>query len=157
MARNTDIRGRLKKELSDDISRIDEKLDRQPPPTTYPIYILDLGDAEPLIVVSPGKKDIDHSDFWAKTVSKIVAKRLKLPVRPLKNLPYCQRRARICGKVVLYGERTSRKLLRLIEKAVGETGMRFLYDDHEKRLPYDVADFRMVIGFAKDVTCPSPR
>ena len=82
MARNTDIRGRLRKELSDDISRIDEKLDRQPPPTTYPIYILDLGDADPLIVVSAGKKDIDHSDFWAKTVAKIVAKRLKLPVRP---------------------------------------------------------------------------
>ena len=148
MARNTDIRGRLKKSLSDDMSDVDERLDAEPD-HSYPIYILDLGmygttapyQKEFEIVFPEGKVDLDHSIFWEQTVAKIVAKQRRLPLEGLLNLPYCQRRARIYHKNVLYGEKTSKGLLQLIEKAVGVKGMRFVYDDHEKRLEYDVADF----------------
>ena len=105
---------------------------------TYPIYILDLG-REATIVFPDGKADLDHSDFWEATVARIVARHFRIPLEALLNLPYCQRRARISGNVVYYGERTSQKLLRQIETAVGATGLRFVYDDHEKRL--DVQEF----------------
>jgi hypothetical protein len=108
---------------------------------SFPIYILDLGDKEYTIVFPEGKADIDHSDFWEATAARIVAKHLRLPLEELVNLPYCQRRARINDKNVYYGEKTSKKLLRQIEKAVGETGLRFVYDEHERRLEYDVRDF----------------
>jgi len=107
---------------------------------SYPIYILDLG-GDYTIVFPEGKVDIDHSDFWEATVARIVARHLHLPIEELLNLPYCQRRARIAGNIVYYGEKPTKKLLRLIEKAVGESGLRFVYDDHEKRLEYDVQDF----------------
>ena len=107
---------------------------------SYPIYILDLG-AKDTIVFPEGKVDIDHSDFWEKTVARIVARYFHLPIEELLNLPYCQRRSRINGKKVYYGEKPLKKLLRLIEKAVGEKGLQFAYDDHEKRLNYDVQDF----------------
>ena len=107
---------------------------------TYPIYILDLG-REATIVFPDGKADLDHSDFWEATVARIVARHFRIPLEALLNLPYCQRRARISGNCVYYGERPVRKLLRQIEKAVGETGLRFVYDDHEKQLEYDVLEF----------------
>ena len=109
---------------------------------SYPIYILDLGGKEYTIVFPDDKADLDHSDFWETTVARIVARHFHLPLEELVNLPYCQRRARINDGVVYYGEQATRKLLRLIEKAVGETGLRFGYDDHEKRLSYDVLDFK---------------
>ena len=64
-----------------------------------------------------------------------------MPIEELLNIPYCQRRARINDKTVYYGEKPTRKLLRLIEKAVGEKGLKITYDDHEKRLEFDVAAF----------------
>lgn len=108
---------------------------------TYPIYILDLGGAENVIVFPDGKADLDHCDFWEATVARIVARHFRLPFDGLVNLPYCQRRARISGNVVYYGEKTSKRLLRLIEKAVGETGLRFVYEIHEARLEYDVQEY----------------
>lgn len=107
---------------------------------SYPIYILDLGGDGYTIVFPEGKIDINHSDFWEATVARIVARHLHLPLEELVNLPYCQRRARIHDKIVYYGEKPIKKLLRQIEKAVGETGLLFVYDDHEKRLEYDVLD-----------------
>lgn len=104
---------------------------------SYPIYLLDLGGDEYAIVFPEGKADLDHTDFWEKSVARIVARHFGMSVEDLLNLPYCQRRARVSGKIVYYGERTSRKLLKLIEKAVGETGLRFVHDDHEARLEYD--------------------
>ena len=53
----------------------------------------------------------------------------KLPLEYLLNLPYCQRRARINGKVVYYGEKHQKSLLSMIERSVGETGLRFVCDD----------------------------
>jgi hypothetical protein len=148
MARNTDIRGRLKKELSDDIDRIDEKLDRETKPSSYPIYILELGDAEPEIVFPAGKKDLMHVTFWHNTVARRVARKLKIPLEEILNLPYCQRRARICGKRIYYGEITQHswtgllKLKRQIQNAVGERGLGFVYEEHESRSEFDVAEFK---------------
>lgn len=108
---------------------------------SFPIYILDLGQDDYHIVFPEGKVDLNHSDFWEATVARIVARHLHLPLEELVTLCYCQRRARIVGDIIYYGERPSKKLLRLIERAVGEKGLRFVYDDHEKRLDYDVQDF----------------
>lgn len=108
---------------------------------SYPIYILDLGGDEYTIVFPEGKADLDHSAFWEQTVARIVARSLKLPVEELLNLPYCQRRARINDKIVYYGEKPTKKLLRQIERAVGEAGLEWRYDDHEKRLEFDVIEF----------------
>ena len=108
---------------------------------SFPIYILDLGGEDDAIVFPEDKADFDHCDFWDKSVSRVVARHFRLPLEELVNLPYCQRRARISGNAIYYGERPVRKLLRQIEKAVGATGLRFVYDDHEKRLEYDVMEF----------------
>jgi DMSO/TMAO reductase YedYZ molybdopterin-dependent catalytic subunit len=113
---------------------------------SYPIYILDLGEGEPTIVFPKDKEDLDHSDFWEREVAGIVARHFRLNIEDLKNLPYSQRRARIAGNNVLYGERTSKKLLKLIEKAVGETGLQFVYDEHESRLSYDVEEFNALLS-----------
>ncbi len=108
---------------------------------SFPIYILDLGGEDDAIVFPEGKADLDHCDFWEKSVSRIVAWHFHLPLEELVNLPYCQRRARISGNAVYYGERPVKKLLQQIEKAVGTTGLRFVYDDHEKRLAFELLEF----------------
>ena len=107
----------------------------------YPIYILDLGGADDAIVFPEGKADLDHCDFWEATVARIVARHIRVPFAELLNLPYCQRRARVSGNAIYYGERTSKRLLRQIEKAVGETELRFVYEIHEARLEYDVQEY----------------
>src|SRR5947209_19090210 len=101
---------------------------------SYPIFILDLGGKVYTVVFPEGKVDIDHSDYWETTVARIVARHFHLPLEELVNLTYCQRRARINDKTVYYGEKATKKLLKLIETAVGEKGLKFAYDDHEKRL-----------------------
>lgn len=107
---------------------------------SYPIYLLDLG-GNATIVFPDGKVDLDHCDFWEAKVAQIIARHFRVPLEELLNLPYCQRRARISGNVVFFGERTSKRLLRQIEKAVGETGLRFVYEIHEARLEYDVQEY----------------
>ena len=112
---------------------------------SYPIYILDLGDDTPKILFPEGKVDIDHTVFWERTVCAIVARHFKLPHRSLKNLPYAFRRARISGEIIYYGEKFTKTLLKQIEKAVDQKGMRFVYDEHEQRLVYDVEDFNALV------------
>jgi hypothetical protein len=103
---------------------------------SYPIYILALGEKDYTVVFPDDKVDLDHSEFWEKTVARIVARHFHLPVEELLNMPYCQRRARINDKKVYYGEKATKKLLKLIEKAVGEKGLKWAYDDHERRLDF---------------------
>jgi len=110
----------------------------------YPIYIL-----EDLIVFPEGKKDLGHCEFWENTVHKIVAEFYHIPAKKLFNLPYCQRRARICLGKVYYGEEFKQSLLKNIIKAVHED-LEFAYDEHECRLAYDVRVFNRLI--AKDNT-----
>ena len=115
---------------------------------TFPIYLLELGDG--LVVCYPeDRRDIDHSTFWETTASRLVAEHYKIPQRLLVNLPYCQRRARVVGNRVFYGEKLDAKLLRLIRKTLGNSKLVFLYDEHEKRLRYDVSEFRKLIGRAR--------
>ena len=113
-------------------------------PTTYPIYILDLSGTD-CVVYPDNKQDISHAMFWEQTVAAIVAKHVSIPLVPLKNLPYSQRRARIASNgSVYYGEPTSDDLLQTIEAAVGDIGLTWIYDDHEKRLDMDVFEFRQL-------------
>jgi hypothetical protein len=113
---------------------------------SYPIYIFDEGQEDYLNVFPEGKEDLNHSDYWEATVARMVARYLKLPVEDLLNLPYCQRRARISGDTVYYGERQTKKLLKSIVKAVGEPGLKWGYDEHEQRLTYDCHDFAVLLS-----------
>lgn len=130
---------KLRKLLDAEIDKLPRA--ENPASGSYPIYILDLGGTDYSIVFPEGKVDLDHSQFWEDTVVRLVARHFHLPLEELVNMPYCQRRARINGKIVYYGEKTTKRLLKLIEKAVGETGLRFAYDDHEKRLSLCVQAF----------------
>ena len=115
-------------------------------PTTYPIYVLDL-DAGDLVVFPQGKADISHSEFWEQTVAPLLAKHVSIQLKPLLNLPYCQRRARVSSKgLVFYGERQSKKLLQTNSKATGEADLRWAVDEHEARLPFDVQEFKRLLA-----------
>src|SRR5262249_37786613 len=95
---------------------LDAEIDKLPKTVSgsYPIYILDLGSKDYTIVFPEGKVDLDHSAFWEATVARLVARHFHLPLEEVANLVYCQRRARINGKIVYYGERTTKRLLKLI-------------------------------------------
>jgi len=115
--------------------------------SSFPIYILEL-DGETEIVFPTGKKDLMHVTFWRHVVAKKVANKLKIPLEDLLNLPYCQRRARICGDRVYFGEcheytQTGLlKLIRKIRKAVGDKKLGFVHEEHESRSEFDVAEFK---------------
>lgn len=111
---------------------------------SFPLYLLKLGDSWK-IVFPDAKEDIGHSDFWEQVVSHIVARHSNLPQGKLVNLPYCQRRARIVGNRVFYGEKLDPLLLDLIREAVGNKDLTFYHDDHEKRLRHDVRAFRRLV------------
>jgi hypothetical protein len=111
---------------------------------TFPIYLLELG-TEIVVAYPEGFTDVDHSEFWETAASRLVADHFKIPQRLLANLPYCQRRARVVGNTVYYGERRDEKLLRLTRKALGNRRLMFAHDDHEKRLPYDVSEFKRLV------------
>lgn len=112
--------------------------------STFPIYLLELG-TEIVVFHPEGFEDIGHSEFWENTVSRLVAEHYKIPQRLLINLPYCQRRGRVVGNKVYYGEKPNTKLLRLIRKALANSKLVFVHDDHEKRLPYDVSEFKKLM------------
>ena len=110
---------------------------------TFPIYLLELNAF--VVCVPEGQEDIDHSVFWETIVSGVVAEHFKIPQRLLLNLPYCQRRARVAGKRIYYGETHELKLLRLIRKTLANKQLVFVHDDHEKRLEYDVSRFKQLV------------
>ena len=111
--------------------------------SNYPIYILDFDD---MVVFPQEKIDLPHSEFWKKNIAPFIADRFRIPIQPLLNLPYCQRRARISSKgLVFYGEKQSQKLLRTISKATGESDLRWVYDEHEARLSFDVMEYRKLL------------
>jgi hypothetical protein len=114
------------------------------PASSFPIYLLVLG-SRIRVVFPEGKEDIGHCDFWERTVAQLVADHYRVPARRLLNLPYCQRRARVCGHSVYYGGKPHPVLLRAIRKALGEQALDFVHDDHERRLRSDVLAFRRLI------------
>jgi hypothetical protein len=100
-----------------------------------------------LAVFPKDKPDISHSEFWEQTVAPLLAQHFSIRLEPLLNLPYCQRRARISSKgLVFYGERQSKKLLRKISMATGEIDLRWAFDEHEIRLPFDVQEFERLLA-----------
>lgn len=116
---------------------------------SFPIYILDLSGTD--YVVHPGGfGDIPHSDFWKSIVAKIVARHFGLPAKWLLNLPYSQRRARIVVRdseaVANYGERQTKKMLRLISESVGRPHLKWRHDEHERRLDFDMTEFVRLIS-----------
>jgi hypothetical protein len=112
----------------------------------HPIYILCLG-GELVVVFPKDKADIPHSDFWENTVAPLLAAHFSIPLKPLLNLPYCQRRARVSSKgLVFYGEQQSAKLLRIISKATGEPNLGRAVDEHEVRLPFDFREFERLLA-----------
>jgi len=104
---------------------------------SYPIHILRLEKTD-RIVFPEGKVEIGHCDFWDQYVSSIVARHYHIPLKTLMDLPYCQRRARVCSDKILYGETWGKALLAKIRKAVEQPELVFAFDEHEKRLAYDV-------------------
>ena len=88
--------------------------------TAYPVYILDL-DREELVVFPDDKADIPHSDFWEQTVAPFLADHFSMPLKPLLNLPYCQRRARISSRGVVFDGEQSKILWQTVSRTTGET------------------------------------
>ena len=111
---------------------------------SFPVYLLWIG-AEWQIVFPEDKTDIGHTDFWEQKVSYIVAQHFHIPQKKLANLPYSQRRARIVGDKIYYGERHDPELLGVIRKAIGDEQLIFAYDDHEKRLRADMMEYRKLV------------
>ena len=121
---------------------IDRKGNRgSPVAESFPIYILRLG-REIRIVLPDEREDLGHVDFWDQTVAGMVAAYFGVSDKRLMRFPYCQRRARIVGDKVLYGEKFDPKLLRFIRKALGNRKLQFCFDEHECRLRYDVRRFK---------------
>ncbi len=113
--------------------------------TTFPIYILDLDDNDQ-VVFPDGKADISHLEFWEETAAAIVTEHFAIPLEPLKNLPYSQRRARISSNgLVYYGKEQSSELLETIAATVGESGLKWAFDEHEQRLEFDLMEFEELL------------
>jgi hypothetical protein len=114
------------------------------PLASFPIYLLRC-DGQWNVVFPQDRSDIGHTEFWEQSVSQIVANYYGIPAIKLANLPYCQRRARIVGNKVFYGEDHNCKLLQVVRKTFANKKLVFDYDDHEKRLPLDVLGFRRLV------------
>jgi hypothetical protein len=109
---------------------------------SFPVYLLRLGKSWQ-VIFPENKSDIGHTDFWEKTVSKIVAEHYHIPHTELVNLPYCQRRARVVASKIYTGSRNLKpELQTVILIALRKRKLQFLYDEHEKRLREDVMQFR---------------
>lgn len=104
----------------------------------FPVYILD----DNTILYS--KTNINHTDYWEKEISKIVSEKYKIDRNKILNLPYSQRRARIVGKNFYFGEKISKELLAKIEKLLN-IKLNLVYDEHETRCSYEVAEFKGLI------------
>lgn len=102
----------------------------------FPVYILDDDSVEYL------KEDCDHSRFWEEIVSKIVSKKTGIPLRYLLNMPYCQRRARIVGCKIYYGEKMPSSLLKKLQSVLKIDYLNLCYDEHETRCEISVLEFK---------------
>ena len=112
--------------------------------TTFPVYILEF-DGENQIVFPDDRSDIPHTQFWENVVAPVAARKFRVSVAELCNLPYCQRRARIVvtddAAIAYYGEKQSAELLRQLAVATGLPNLKWRHDEHECRLDLDVAEF----------------
>ena len=102
------------------------------------IYILDLG-GRTTPLSSPKARLTSITANSGRPFKWIVERHFHCPLRASE--PAALPTARGSTIIVYYGEKPTKKLLRLIEKAVGEKGLQFAYDDHEMRLELDVEAF----------------
>lgn len=103
----------------------------------FPVYILD--DDSILFI----KKDMSHSKFWEKIVSKVVAEKYSTPTSDIINMPYSQRRARIVDNKLYCGEKLSKKLIAKIEKEVN-IKLIYIFDEHETRCKISVSELNLL-------------
>lgn len=92
----------------------------------FPVYILDNGN------VLYTSLNINHDQFWEETVHYIAARQLGVPSYKIKNLPYCQKRARIVGHVLYCGESLPKRIKLKLLKLFGPD-LDIVHDDHEVR------------------------
>jgi len=106
---------------------------------TFPVYILEATEGLCLFIPKD-RQDIGHTEFWETVVAPILAVRYSLNLKRLKNIPYCLKRARIVPKksIAYFGEEADDRILEALRRETGLPQLRFVYDDHEQRLPYDV-------------------
>jgi hypothetical protein len=122
-----------------------EEAEEEKDMTSYPVYILRLGDKTVIVAPQYRQQDVGHTEFWESTVARIVARHFRIPVEKLLNLPYCQSRARVVGNTVYFGGRHDPNLLEQIRAALGNPDLSFAYDNHERRLREDVHQFRRLV------------
>lgn len=106
----------------------------------FPIYILD----DDTVLFS--KEGWDHPTYWENIVSKAVAEKHKIDRSKIVNLPYSQKRARVVENNFYCGEEISKKLFNKIQKLL-KLKLNLVYDEHETRCPYELAEFK---GLLKD-------
>lgn len=102
---------------------------------SYPVYIIDDGK-----IFLKKESHLSHVDFWEKEVAIYVAKKFKIPLKQIINLPYCQKRGRLVNDNFYFGEKETRGIKKEIKKIVGKK-IDIVYDEHEKMSLYDRAVF----------------
>jgi prepilin-type N-terminal cleavage/methylation domain-containing protein len=103
-------------------------------PMSFPIYILD----DDTVLFT--KQDKTHPEFWEETVAPQIAKKFKIPLSELVNLPYCQRRGRVVGENFYCGEELDKALVLKIGRVISQK-IRLIFDDHECTLDHDRSMF----------------
>lgn len=98
---------------------------------SFPVYITDDGK-----VFLKKEKDLGHNEFWENEVSLYVAKKFKISLKELINLPYCQKRGRLVNDKFYFGEKVTKSVKSNLEKEIGQK-IEIIYDDHEKMSKYD--------------------
>lgn len=118
---------------------------------TFPVYILEAPEGLSIFVPKI-RRDIGHTEFWETTVAPIVSVRYGISLKAIKNIPYCLKRARIVPKknVAYFGDEADVRILEALRRETGLPELRFVYDDHERRLPYDVQVFESLLAKVHD-------
>lgn len=101
----------------------------------FPVYLLD---DDTILYL---REDLTHIEFWDRVVSGVVSEKTGIVRRKLRNLPYCQRRARVVGNKFYCGEHISGELFDRIEVEL-QMRLRYVYDEHETRCPISVYEFK---------------
>lgn len=98
---------------------------------SFPVYITDDGK-----IFFKKEKDLGHNEFWEEEVSLYVAKKFKVSLQEIINLPYCQKRGRLVNEKFYFGEKPNKSIKNKLEKTFGKK-IEIIYDDHEKMSKYD--------------------
>ena len=75
---------------------------------SFPVYIIDDGK-----IFFKEEKDFGHNEFWEEEVSLYVAKKFKVSLQHIINLPYCQKRGRLVNEKFYFGEKPNKLIKNL--------------------------------------------